>query len=496
MSSFYCHPPIKNKSPHDNHYSANLYNDDENDHDNIYLKKVEEKSNGAIYQQIEVPMHGEHDFDEYSSSKKSKINKKSLHPEKKKKSSHGWIWLIFGLALLAFFFWWLFYRKKDGYDEKDKEKDNNKGRIIVAVNSSPTRPSMMLNQLLPRMNNNTNQVQIPTGNLTQAVITIDHIQALPSTPGKNWINLSNTNQNVDLLNLRNASPRVPHVIVDTNIPIGLYSKLKFHINKLSVNDSQGVQTVYLPGSTIEFDVPFKIESRESSSSDAKDNNQKPNSKDKGKGQVQEKDIVTTLVLDIPLDESLRGATDENNRPVRVFAPIINYESRGGAQVSTANKKLIYQKPGVLLHQGRIGMDVNGHVDLDSGIPRDALIRVEKGKIYIMSPSPLPPMPPMPPVPPQPQPEPIPTPSPTPQPGPMPMPGPAPTPNLNFNPLYNGNNNGNNNHGAMDWLRNQIQSSQQPNLEWRNLQAQQPLANPNIPFNVSPALLSGNRYNRR
>lgn len=250
--------------------------------------------------------------------------------EYKKKKFSFWplIWILF-LALAAYWFYkWL-----------KNMQSVNKGRVIIAVNSSAPRLASNL-----KIGNN----------LTKATAVIDHIQALPSSQGKGWINVSNTSQTIDLLALRNASPRLPQIISDTQVPIGQYQKIKFNISKVHVEDSQGVKIVYLPSNVVEFDAPFSVASK--------------------------KDFVTTIVVDLPLDEGLRDATDEAGKAVKVFAPVINFETRGDAQVGTANKKLQFQKSGNLQHVGTVGMDLHGQTDKGLGIPISAILKIIKGKV--------------------------------------------------------------------------------------------------------------------
>ena len=218
----------------------------------------------------------------------------------------------------------------------------NKGRVIVAITSSAPRMAA------PGRSAN---------NLTKAVATVDHIQVLQVGAGaKGWINVASTNQNVDLLALRNASPRIPQIVADTQLPVGQYQRIKFHISKITLEDNQGNKAVYTPSNNVEFDAPFTVTAKN--------------------------DTATTVVLDIPLDDSVRTAVDDNGRPTKVFAPVINYENRGDSQVTTANKKLAIQKLGVLQHQGNVAMDVNGQMDKGNGIAPDSSMRIKDGKVIL------------------------------------------------------------------------------------------------------------------
>jgi hypothetical protein len=213
--------------------------------------------------------------------------------------------------------------------------------LIVAVNSTAPRLGA------------TSKVG---NNLTKATAIIDHIQVLPSN-GKDWIDVANNNQTVDLLALRNASPRVPQIVVRSNLPPGEYSKIRFHISKFLTEDVQGSKLTYMPGSNVEFDIPFTA--------------------------TVKKDATSTIVLDIPLDESLKDAIDESGRTVKVFAPVINYESKSDSQVAPSpNKKLVFEKPGTVQAQGTVSMDVNGQMDKGSNgiMTNDSSLRVEKGKV--------------------------------------------------------------------------------------------------------------------
>lgn len=252
--------------------------------------------------------------------------------KKKPAILHLIIWLLI-LGLLAW--WFLDWLKK---------KMANKGRVIVAVNSSAPRLAALSR---------------PANNLTKALAVIDHIQVLPSGQGKGWINISNTNQTIDLLGLRNASPRLPQIVADARVPVDQYQKVRFHISKIVAEDGQGAKVVHLPGNNIEFEAPFSVSAK--------------------------KDLVTTIVLDIPLDESLRDALDEAGRPVKVFAPVINYETKGDSQVTTSpNKRLNFQKQGVVQGTGTVSMDASGQVDKGVGIASTTPLKVDKGKVVIPS----------------------------------------------------------------------------------------------------------------
>jgi hypothetical protein len=237
------------------------------------------------------------------------------------------LWLIF----IVFALLWLYYYLK-------KMQTSNRGKVIIAVASSQPRSAAPF-----RAGNN----------LTKAMAAIDHIQVLQSGPGKGWQNISNTHQTVDLLALRNPSSKA-QIIADTQLPVGQYQKIKFYISKVMVEDPQGAKVVYLPGNTVEFDAPFSV--------------------------MAKKDTATVIVLDLSLDESLRDAVDEAGRPVKIFAPVIHYENRGDSQVTTTNKKLTFQKTGVLQHQGTIGMDANGNVEKGVGIPFGTALKIDKGKV--------------------------------------------------------------------------------------------------------------------
>lgn len=254
----------------------------------------------------------------------------------KKKKTGILPWIIWGL-ILALALWWFF-------DWMKKRQTTNKGRLIIAITSNAPRLAALSR---------------PGNNLTKASAVIDHIQVLPTGQGKGWTNISNSNQTIDLLALRNAASRAPQIITDSQVLAGQYQKARFHISKVTAEDVQGSKFVYLPGNNVEFEIPFTVSVK--------------------------KDVTTAIVLDIPLDESLRDAVDETGRPVKVFAPVIYYESKGDSQVSTTpNKRLTFQKIGVVQGQGTVSMDVNGQVEKGTGIPQNIPLKVERGKVFVVS----------------------------------------------------------------------------------------------------------------
>jgi hypothetical protein len=504
-TEFFCRNPT-NKS-YDGHYAANSYHDNPTPQKDTYLEKVTDLPGGAIYREIPDSFSG------------GVIHQNNVPPPPSRKHN-GWNWVLFiiGLGLIGLFGWWLFNKDKS---KNNNNNDKNKGKIILAVDSTSTNNNTNgllrgnMNEIFRRRinqgdnnantNANVNDNSDGNGVITKAVATLDHIQALPNNPSKNWVTISNGPSKINLLDLKNASPHVPQIITETSIPIGLYQKLKFHINKIEVDDSLGGKTVWPAGHNVEFDLPFKIDQDQSKNGSGKnDSNTANNSKNNGggflglggggksnkNGKIDGSiDNTTVIILDIPLDLSLRDAVDENNRPVRVFIPTINYEARGDAQVATANKKLVWTKPGILLSQGKVGMDINGNVEKDYLIPPNSPLRVEKGKIYLIHSGPFPPLPPFP----VPNPVPVPGPGPNPVPvvpipNPPPMPGP-PGPQPNINP--NGNGSNLSNLYPPDWVQPQLTPAANLHLQQQLIPTPAP-----APFFPSPALLPGNRYNRQ
>lgn len=322
------------------------------DYENHYNPQNFRKSfNKKTYQQIKRK------YDDCEKDVKVAVvdeDKKTKH-----KSSWGWlIWLIV-LGLLA---WWLLSWLKS--------KMGDKGRLVIAVDSA----------VPPRLTTR----QRAANSLTKANVTIDHLQGYHATQG--WVSLGGGSQTIDLLDLRNgANPQhTPRVILDSRVPVGQYSKLKFNITKVNLEDSQGSKAVITPATTYEMTANFNVSNR--------------------------KDLATVIVLDIPLDEAIREAEDATNQLVKVFAPVIDIKTQDGSQIDTSGKRLTIQKPGKATYEGQVGTDIHGIVNRGLNIPQGVPLKVGRdGKLYIAQPQPQPQ-----PLPPQPQPQPQPQPLPPPQ----------------------------------------------------------------------------------
>ncbi len=260
---------------------------------------------------------------------------------KEDKPKNGWwMWIIPLLLLIGA---WMLYRWLS-------MRNTNNGEVVIAITSSSSR-------LLDSAG---------MSSLTKASLEVDSLQMLPSVPGKSWVSATNGSQTIDLLSLRNAtatgdSSQKPIVLGKISVPAQQYRKLKFHMGKAVAETADGAKLVFTPGNNVEFETAINVGVK--------------------------KDSVTVIIIDFALDESMRDATDETGRQVKVFAPVIRYQVLGDSQVTTANKRLVFQKPGVLQDKGTVGMDVNGLVARGMGIPQGSSIAVNKGKIVVAGPTP-------------------------------------------------------------------------------------------------------------
>lgn len=247
--------------------------------------------------------------------------------EKKKSGMNPFLTILLGLG----FGWLVLWLLSKWFGKKSDT--NPKGRVIVAAGNST------LNNGLPAS--------------TQAAsLLIDHVQALKvinngSNVGTKWISLPSAQTKVDLL-----SNDQPLIIVDTQLPSGTYSKLKFNISKLQLQDSSVSKLVY-PASTYELDDPFVVNSDGS---------------------------VTTILLDTPLADSLRSATDETGQTGSViYVPIFNVETREKTKVAPG-KKLTFVEPGALTFKGLFGTNLNGDVGPNISVPRVMYVITKDGRI--------------------------------------------------------------------------------------------------------------------
>jgi hypothetical protein len=245
------------------------------------------------------------------------------------------LWLIF-LAFLIWLFWrWIM-----------SMSNSKKGKVVIAVTSTQAR------------DNPTATAAINA--LKKASISIDHIQMLPATQNKSWVNVSNGSHVIYLLPLHNsaAAAAKPIVVGELSVPPGQYRSIKFHINKMMAEGADGSKLVYTPGNDIEFEAAINV--------------------------VAKKDSTTVVVLDINLEDSLRDTIDENGKPVKVFAPVIRYQVNGDSQVTTSSKRLVFQKPGVVLDKGVVSMGIDGTMGKGISIPANMPLVVNKGKVMISS----------------------------------------------------------------------------------------------------------------
>lgn len=264
------------------------------------------------------------------------VHKSMLKQKEELKHQRGnpwWVWLLW-LLLFAFIIWLVI--------SLFKKSETNKGNFVVALAG--------------------NRSNLP-GGLTKARAIVGSIQAYQTGKGAHWINLPVNLSTIDLL-----APS-PQVISNSMEPVGQYDKIRINISKINLEDSQGAKTVYMPGHNVEFPI-------------------RPAEVKRGPGNA-----ATAVLSSISLVDSVRDAIDESGKNVKVFAPVVAYEILDGAQVD--KKGNLDLASAQVRGRGNVAMDINGNTRDANGIPRDANLRIEKGKVVISG-GPLPPTPPLPP----------------------------------------------------------------------------------------------------
>ena len=184
--------------------------------------------------------------------------------------------------------------------------------------------------------------------VTSVKITVDGIKAHSDKQG--WMNVSNTAQTFDLLEL--SGKGIQTLMASVNLEPDLYEQLRLDISKALVTDDSGEHEAKLPSGELKIVGIFVVNANSTS----------------------------TATFDFIANESLHVTGNGKY----VMAPVIKLETKENADVKIKDDNTVDIKGGVVKSSMKVGMDADGNVGVGREISNDVDISIESGKVKIKS----------------------------------------------------------------------------------------------------------------
>jgi hypothetical protein len=185
------------------------------------------------------------------------------------------------------------------------------------------------------------------GSVTSIKITVDEVQIHSNTQG--WVTVSNATETYDLIQLKNSGNSA--LLANVQLQPDLYDQLRLNVSSVTVTDANGTADAKLPSGEIRFDSDINITSNS----------------------------TTSLNFDFLANESLHVTGNGKY----ILAPVVHFTSTRDANVQTDLNGNVHASGGDVEADTKIGMDVNGSVDVGLKIPDDQNLSIDSnGKIKI------------------------------------------------------------------------------------------------------------------
>jgi hypothetical protein len=202
--------------------------------------------------------------------------------------------------------------------------ESSEGRVVVTVTDAATN----------------------MGAVTSVEVTIDKVEAHSATEG--WVTLSANQKTVDLLELKATGAQA--LLADETLTEGSYDQMRLEISNVVVTDADGDHEAKLPSNVLKVNTNLTV-----------GNN-----------------TTSTASFDFIADESLHVTGNGKY----ILAPVVHVETREDAQVDATNKNAVVITQGTVRTNTRVGMDVNGNVDVNVHVPADADLRIDGNTISV------------------------------------------------------------------------------------------------------------------
>ena len=180
---------------------------------------------------------------------------------------------------------------------------------------------------------------VNTSSVSSVEVTVDKVEA--HTQEDSWITVLNAQKTYDLLKLKTSGNQV--LLADVQLDPGTYNQVRLTISKVMITDSNGTHEAKLPSGVLKINTDLTVQAN----------------------------TTSTFMFDFLLDESLH--TTGNG--LYIMAPVIQAESREDAQVDATDENDVEVKGGRVKSSVKVGMDVNGNVDVGLKIAKDAKLTI-------------------------------------------------------------------------------------------------------------------------
>jgi hypothetical protein len=183
------------------------------------------------------------------------------------------------------------------------------------------------------------------GPVSSVIITVDSVEIHSNASG--WVTLSDTPATYDLLALKSSNDQV--LLSNVNISSGTYEQARLIISKVVVTDSNGTHDAKLPSSELKIVGITVVAENETS----------------------------VIKFDFLVNESLHVTGSGQY----IMAPVVFFESKSSATVNIGSDNTVEVGDGKVRESTKVGMDENGIVGVDKGIPNNVnLTLLTNGKI--------------------------------------------------------------------------------------------------------------------
>ncbi|MEX2599506.1 MAG: DUF4382 domain-containing protein [Dehalococcoidia bacterium] len=175
------------------------------------------------------------------------------------------------------------------------------------------------------------------GAVSDIELTVDGLRVRNESGA--WVDVDVEQETFMLLELRDAA--AAGLLADAELDAGTYDRLELQVSNATVIDNEGEHEARIPNNTLELEGMLEVEADSTASAD----------------------------FDFLADQSLHMTSDGEY----VFAPVIQLETRSGADVTVDSSNVVQVSGGDVGTQMELGMDVMGNVDAGLRITPDAVL---------------------------------------------------------------------------------------------------------------------------
>ena len=186
------------------------------------------------------------------------------------------------------------------------------------------------------------------GSVTSIKVTIDGLMVHSDTEG--WVNITAKSKTFDLLELKSKGTQ--ELMANAELEPGFYNEIRLNISNVVVTDAQGEHEAKLPSSKLEIIGAFVVNANS----------------------------VSSAEFDFVADESLHVTGDGKF----IMAPVVKLETKESVTAEVHDNDEIEIKGGSIKGSTKVGMDSEGNVGIGRGIPSNADISIDSGKIKVKS----------------------------------------------------------------------------------------------------------------